>query len=1831
MTTIDDKIVYISLDAKGFESGTKSVLKNIEDLKAGMQFKDAGKGLSELNKHVSAFSLEGIAENVKNISSHFSALGAIGFSVLQSLTQGALHFGKAMLDKILDPIIQGGKQRALNIENAKFQFRALGQNVDKMMASSLAAVKGTAYGLDEAAKAAGQFGAAGIDAGAQMTSTLRGVAGIAAVTNSSFSDISQIFTTMAGTGKVNSMQLYQFATRGLNVAAALAKQWNTTEQHVRQLASQGKISFKQFAGAMDDAFGAHAQEANQTFTGALANMKAALARVGADFWTPLLVSQRNVMNALTPFFDNIHTAMMPVIDLFGKTSLANADRFVKMINGINLTGLTKGMPNLAAGIKNILTLIHTLVIPLKDAFRDVFPASMTSSFVTFTKAFKNFTATLKPSPATLESLRHTFAGLFAILDIGKQILAGILTVFGRMFGVVAGGTPGLLNLTGTIGDFFVSIDKWLKKGDRLKNFFETLTQIIAIPMGVIGQMRTAILNLFGAFDPSMMQTNLLKVAASFTPFQKIIMTVHRAWDVLVAKLQGTDFTPITDMINKQIAGLGTAISNAINNMNFQTILDVIRTGLFGGIVLMFKQFLGRGSLAKQLGGAGGGIIANISGVFAGLNKSMMAMQQNIKAKTLKEIAIAVALLTASVVALSFVDPQKLQGALAAMTIGFGELVGVMFALTKVAGTTQVAKIAVISFSLILLAGALDLLSLSVLALSQLSWQEMIKGLAGVSAMLAILVVAIKPLTANSKGLITTGIGLIAVATGLRIMANAVQAFGTMNLETLGKGLASVAVGLGILALGMRAMPKGMIAQSAALVGIAVALRVLANVVVKFGAMSFTTIAKGMVGMAGALVIIAGAMRLMPKGMVLQAAGLVLVAVAIGKISEAVAMMGGMSIGQIAKGLITLAASLAILAAGLYVMEGAVVGAAALTLAAVGVSLMAGALAKLGKLSWVQIMKGLVGLAAVFALIGAAGLLLTPTIPTLLGFGAALVLVGAGLALAGAGIAMIALGISALVISIPMAVGILLQAIVQLEQGLINTSKSLALGLLEIIKVISAVAPKLVDAIIKIISSLLDGIIQIAPKLATAIMALLDAIVKIFAENQDKIVAAGMSLVIALLQGVADHISQVVQSAANIIIQFVKGIVANMSKIIALGIEIVASLYSGIIRNYTKIITAGISIITKFIGAIASNIGKIVTAGANIISKLISGIGSAIGNVVIEGMKAVTHFVTGMGKAAPQLIAAATNMIIKIMNALSRNSVRLADAGATAVINFLNGMARVLRTREPELMAAGFNIGSAIVQGMTNGLTAKGAELLSKAKSIGDGVVSALKKAAHVKSPSQATHEIGVNIIQGMINGLGAHAPKLYTAAEDVSNGLIDTFNTVFKITSPSKVMYDIGKYVGQGFAQGLRGSTDDIKKVWSDLNKQLTDAMRGASDIIVSEQKKLNEERKASKPDAAAIKEAQRTIKENQAILERSRAAHTALVKTLNDEKRTLLGLAKNYSDIADKLKEAKTALDQAKTTRDEAIKGFGDKYSSLPDIVTKDAEGNAIDQLATYEEALAHQAAAVGAYHSTLDQLRKLGLDDATYQKLLDEGTADQQFADQLLSGGKTAVDSLNKLDSDLQNVSKTLAINAGNNLYQAGVDAAQGLVSGLASQASEIQKTMDKIAAGMVKALKKKLKIKSPSEIFAEIGKFSMEGMAQGFTDSSKLVTDSIEEVSNIALTALQASMRGISDIVSNEIDANPVITPVLDLTQVRSQSEELAALTQVAPTTAGVSTDQASAISSAQTAAQVEQANIPPGGTSVKFEQNNYSPEALSEIEIYRQTKNSLSQIKSALALT
>lgn len=321
--TIDHRIVEMRFDNKQFETGAKQTMGTLARLKEALKLPDSTKALEGIDEATKNISLDGIAAGVDALNARFSTMGIVGMRVIQNITDGLMNKLNAAVNFVSDSIISGGIKRAMNIENAHFQLQALLKDetkVQAVMADAMESVDGTAYAYDEAAKAAAQFSASGIQAGEEMLGALKGITGVAAMTNSQFADISMIFTTVAGNGRLMGDQLLQLSSRGLNAASTLADyfkevkgQSKMTEGTIRDMVSKGKISFKDFSDAMTWAFGDSAKRANETFTGAMSNMKSALARIGAGFISPLVEQNGelvNLFNALRIKINDVKTALV---------------------------------------------------------------------------------------------------------------------------------------------------------------------------------------------------------------------------------------------------------------------------------------------------------------------------------------------------------------------------------------------------------------------------------------------------------------------------------------------------------------------------------------------------------------------------------------------------------------------------------------------------------------------------------------------------------------------------------------------------------------------------------------------------------------------------------------------------------------------------------------------------------------------------------------------------------------------------------------------------------------------------------------------------------------------------------------------------------------------------------------------------------------------------------------------------------------------------------------------------------------------------------------------------------------------------------------------------------------------------------------------------------------------------------------------------------------------------------------------------------------------------------------------------------------------------------
>lgn len=247
----------------------------------------------------------------------FGKIGKIGLGAIGTIAGGITALAA-----------KGGFQRALNIENAQAKLKGLGhdaKSIAEIMNNALASVKGTAFGLGDAATVAATLSAAGIKSGDQMTNVLKTVADTAQISGRSLTDIGTIFSSVAARGKLQGDDMLQLMSSGVPVLQLLAKHLGKTSEEVSDMVSKGQIDFQTFADSMQEGLGGAALAAGDTFSGALANVKAALSRLGEGPGKLALESLRKAFNAaipaidalsgqLTPFLDKLNGQLAPYID-----------------------------------------------------------------------------------------------------------------------------------------------------------------------------------------------------------------------------------------------------------------------------------------------------------------------------------------------------------------------------------------------------------------------------------------------------------------------------------------------------------------------------------------------------------------------------------------------------------------------------------------------------------------------------------------------------------------------------------------------------------------------------------------------------------------------------------------------------------------------------------------------------------------------------------------------------------------------------------------------------------------------------------------------------------------------------------------------------------------------------------------------------------------------------------------------------------------------------------------------------------------------------------------------------------------------------------------------------------------------------------------------------------------------------------------------------------------------------------------------------------------------------------------------------------------------------
>lgn len=934
-----------------------------------------------------------------------------------------------------------------------------------------------------------------------------------------------------------------------------------------------------------------------------------------------------------------------------------------------------GRENLIQSIWNAAKGLMSVIAPIKEAFRDIFPPMTSEQLYAFTEALRNLTERMKLSETTSENLKRTFKGLFAVLDIIKQAVTAVFNAVGSLLGGVGDLGAGILGVTGTFGDWLVKLDEFIKQGDVFNKVLGTIVSVIKTVATAIRDFVKVVAEkiAFPGFElfHSLLERLHTRMSQIGDAAGGMKSSVSSAFEAMGNALANCQFMQLLQAIwdaVKAIAGgiadamgkVGSSLIDSIGNADFSGVIDLLNGISFGAIAVGITKFVG--AIKEQLDSIGS-IKESFIGILDSVRGCFEAYQSQLQAGTLLKIASAIAILVASLVALSLIDSAKLSAALGAITVLFADLMASMAVFNKISGQASgvirsTTAMLAISTSVLILASALK-------KLGDLDAKQLATGLTGVVGLTATMIVAAKSLSKGGPTIIKGASQMVIFAAAIKILASACEDFAQMNWGEIGRGLTSIGIVLAEIVAFTRLTGNAqhVIATSAALIGIGAAMKILAAAVKDFSAMNWSELAVGLVGMAGALTAVTIAVNFMPKNMIAIGTGLIAVSTALLIMASALENMGGMEWNEIAKGLVALGGSLGIMAVGLRAMTGTLSGSAAMLVAASALAILTPVLSILGAMSWTAIVKGLVSLAGAFTVIGVAGAVLTPLVPTILGLSGAMALIGvavlglgAGLLAAGTGLSAIAVGFTALAAAGTAGATAVVASLTVIITGIADLIPAIVAkigeAIVEFCKVIANSAGEIGNAVKEVVLTLVDVLVECVPAIADGALKLIAGVLEALVQYTPQIVDSLFQFLIGVLEGIARNLPGLIQAAIDVLMAFFAGIVDALKGIdtatllqgivgigllaaIMAALSAVAALVPGAMVGVLGmgLVIAELALVLAAVGALAQIPGLqwLINEGGN----LLQGIGTAIGKF-IGGI--VGGFMSGVSSQFPQIAA-----------------------------------------------------------------------------------------------------------------------------------------------------------------------------------------------------------------------------------------------------------------------------------------------------------------------------------------------------------------------------------------------------------------------------------------------------------------------------------------------------------------------------------------------------------------------------------------------------------------
>ena len=1125
--TIDERVVEMRFDNDNFERNVKTSMSTLDKFKKSLNFDGATKGVSEISDAAKKVNFSPISDALETVKIKFSALEVFAASALWRISNSAMAAGERIVKALtIEPIKTGFNEYEQKMDSVRVIMASTGEDLDtvnKKIQELNKYADDTIYSFADMTMNIGKFTNAGVKLDDAVLA-IKGISNEAARSGANANEASRAMYNFAQALSMGYVQLIdwksienanmatvEFKNTLLETALATGKVTKTADgmyktgketYNLQQMFKDGLKDQWLTSEILIDTLKKYADESTEfgqkmydaaTQVTTVSKLWDTLREAAQSGWGQtweLLIGDLSEARTLLTNVSNV------ISNIIGQT----AEMRNNVLKEWRELG---GRSDLIEAFSNLYKSISNLIKPIKEAFREIFPRVTGKQLADISKKFKEFTSSLIISEQTSENIKNTFKGLFKTLHLG-------LTVIGNIASALIKFASNFKNLGSYILAFTGSF------GKVISDFVDFITST-----GILTNSLTLVVDL------------LQKIIDKVKEFGREIFSVEKVTNI---------FSGIFTFLKSLAKSITNTISGVIKTGGLKDGIDIINGGIFGGILLGIKKFI---SNINEIVDSSSGLMSNVQGILTGVKDTLKAYQTEIKAKTLMEIAKALALMTVSLYALASIDSEKLIKALAGMLALIWEL---MFALKKfmsIASADTFKNVTRSSIALIAIGNALLLLSVAMKILSTIGIAELASSLVALALGLNIMVAALEHITPYK--IIRSAAAINVLANGLILFAVAMKILSTVDWKTIIPSLIAIAGGLAAMVMALNSLqPEKAIGKAFSMILLADALILLATSLKILSTIGWKEIGISLGAMAIAMTILVKATNAMnPYKSIQSAFGMILLTSSLIILSKALKELAEINWEDIKKSLKALAGAMGILVIATNLMSGNIVSAISFLVIASALIVLAEAIKILGSMDPKTISNGLLAIAKSFILLGVAGAVLGVLSPLLLLAAAAMGLFGLAAITLGKGLIAISAGILAFNGAIAGSVDIIIASISGIILGLAN------------------MVPELIDAFGNMIKSFIKVILESDVLIAHAILSVAYEVLKELDNFAPKIIDTLISLFIKVIDALAKRMPELMNSMLNLAGAFIQSFMDAIGRLnpdtIAKGIECIKGL------------------------------------------------------------------------------------------------------------------------------------------------------------------------------------------------------------------------------------------------------------------------------------------------------------------------------------------------------------------------------------------------------------------------------------------------------------------------------------------------------------------------------------------------------------------------------------------------------------------------------------------------------------------------------------------------